>query len=42
MDMINFKGEECDGNLVLTGFCARCGHQVARLVETSQVDSSGN
>ena len=42
VEIIKFAGEECDCNLVLTGSCAQCGQKVARLVETSQVDSSGN
>jgi hypothetical protein len=41
-EIIKFKGQEHNGNLVLTGSCAKCGHDVARVVETSQVDSSGN
>jgi hypothetical protein len=35
-------GEERHGNLVLKGSCAKCAHAVARVVETSQTDSSGN
>ena len=42
VEIINFTGEECNGNLVLKGSCAKCGQAVARVVETSQVDSSGN
>ena len=42
VEIIKFTGEECDGNLVLKGSCAKCGEQVARVVETSQGDSSGN
>ena len=42
VEIIKFTGEEQDGNLVLKGSCAKCGHAVARVVETSQVDSSGN
>jgi hypothetical protein len=42
VEIIKFTGEERDGNLVLTGSCAKCGQGVARVVETSQVDSSGN
>jgi hypothetical protein len=42
VEIIKFTGEESDGNLVLKGSCAKCGHEVARVVETSQVDSSGN
>ena len=42
VEIIKFTGEERDGNLVLKGSCAKCGHEVARVVETSQADSSGN
>ena len=42
VEIIKFTGEEHDGNLVLKGSCAKCGHEVARVVETSQVESSGN
>ena len=42
VEIVKFKVEESDGNLVLTGSCAQCGHKVARVVETSQVDPSGN
>jgi hypothetical protein len=42
VEIINFTGEVSEGNLVLKGSCAKCGHAVARLVETSQVDSSAN
>ena len=40
MEIIKFTGEERDGNRVLTGSCAQCEQEVARVVETSQVDSS--
>ena len=42
VEIIKFTGEERDGNLVLKGSCVQCGQQVARVVETSQVDSSEN
>jgi hypothetical protein len=42
VEIIKFTGEERDGNLVLKGSCAKCGQDVARVVETSQVDPSGN
>ena len=42
VEITKFTGEECDGNLVLKGSCAKRGHAVARVLETSQVDSSGN
>jgi hypothetical protein len=42
VEIIKFTGEERDGNLVLKGSRAKCGHEVARVVETSQVDLSGN
>ena len=37
-----FTEEEHNGNLILKGVCAKCGHKVARLVETSEHDNSGN
>jgi hypothetical protein len=42
VEIIKFTVEERDGNLVLKGSCVKCGHEVAWVVETSQVDSSGN
>ena len=38
----NFTGEEHQGDVYLKGSCARCGHDVARLVETSERNWSGN
>jgi len=38
----NFSGEERNGDVCLKGSCAKCGHEVARVVETSETDSSGN
>jgi len=37
-----FIGEEVKGDVILKGFCARCGHEVVRVVETSERDNSGN
>ena len=42
VEIIKFTGEERDGNLVLKCSCAKYGHEVARMMETSQADSSGN
>lgn len=42
VEIIKFTGEEQHGNLVLTGSCATCGHKVVRVLDTSEVDSSGN
>jgi hypothetical protein len=42
VEVIKFTGEERDGNLVIKGSCVKCGQDVARVVETSQADSSGN
>ncbi len=42
VEIVEFKGEERAGDLVLTGSCAKCGHEVVRVLETSEVDSSGN
>jgi len=37
-----FTGEEENGDVILKGACAKCGHKVVRVVETSERDSSGN
>ena len=38
----NFTGEEKNGDVILKGACAKCGHEVVRVVETSEQDKSGN
>ena len=38
----NFKGEERNGDIVLTGNCELCGYEVVRVVETSEIDRSNN
>ena len=38
----NFAGEEENGDVVLKGVCAKCGHEVVRVVETSESDHSKN
>ena len=38
----NFTGEEEKGDVILKGACAKCRHEVVRVVETSERDSSGN
>jgi len=40
--MTNFTGKEVKGDVILKGECAKCGHEVVRVVETSERDSSGN
>ena len=40
--MTNFTGEELKGDVHLKGSCAKCGHEVVRVVETSERDNSGN
>jgi len=42
VEMVAFSGEEKDGDVILTGSCAKCGHEVVRVVETSERDVSGN
>jgi len=42
VEIVNFTGEETNGDLILKGACAKCGHEVARLVETSESDKSVN
>jgi hypothetical protein len=37
-----FTGEERNGAVILNGSCAKCGHEVVRVVETSEHDNSGN
>jgi hypothetical protein len=37
-----FTGEERNGDVILKGACAKCGHEVVRVVETSEEDKSGN
>jgi Zn ribbon nucleic-acid-binding protein len=40
--MSSYKGEERNGDVILKGACAKCGHEVVRVVETSERDSSVN
>ena len=41
-EMVNFRGEEKKGDLMLTGKCAKCGHEVVRVIETSELSSERN
>ena len=40
--MVNFTGEDQDGDLILRGACANCGHNVVRVLETSETNRSLN
>lgn len=42
VEIVNFSGEEENGDLILKGSCAKCGHEVVRMVETSETDAEGN
>ena len=42
VQIVDFTGEEEKGDVVLRGKCAKCGHEVVRVVETSEHDNSGN
>lgn len=42
VEMVRFTGEEENGDVILKGSCAGCGHEVVRVVETSERDLSGN
>ena len=42
VQITKFTAEERKGDLILRGECATCGHEVVRVVETSERDSSGN
>ena len=37
-----FTGEVENGDVVLSGKCANCGHKVVRVVETSEADFGHN
>ena len=41
-EMVDPKGQEKKGNLVLTGSCPKCGHEVTRIVETSEAPMENN
>lgn len=36
VEIVNYKGAEKKGDVILTGSCKLCGHQVVRVVETSE------
>ena len=40
VQITNFTGEERNGDVYLKGSCAKCGHEVMRLMEISEWDSS--
>jgi hypothetical protein len=42
VQIVNFTGEEEKGDVILKGSCAKCGHEVVRVVETSESDHSKN
>jgi Zn finger protein HypA/HybF involved in hydrogenase expression len=42
VQVTKFSGEEEKGDLILKGSCGQCGHEVVRVVETSEMDLSGN
>ena len=42
VQITNFTGEERKGDVYLKGSCAKCRHEVVRVVETSERDSSEN
>ena len=42
VEIVNFSGEEERGDLILTGQCARCGHAVVRVIETSEMNWGNN
>jgi len=41
-EMVDCRGVEKKGDLVLTGACARCGHKVVRVLETSEARTENN
>ena len=42
VQIVKFTGEERNGDVILKGACGKCGHEVVRVLETSERDSSMN
>ncbi len=42
VEIVRFTGEVENGDVILKGACAPCGHAIVRVVETSERDSSMN
>ena len=43
VQIVNFTGDvDNRGDVILRGSCAKCGHEVVRVVETSESDHSKN
>lgn len=40
--MTKFTGKEHKGDVLLVGACAKCGHEVVRVLEASEIDHSKN
>jgi len=40
--MVKYTGKVQQGDVYWRGSCAKCGHEVVRVVETSEADHSGN
>ena len=41
-EMVKFRGKVEKGDVVLTGSCAKCGHKVVRVLETSEARTENN
>jgi C4-type Zn-finger protein len=41
-EMVRFSGEVKAGDVILTGSCAKCGHKVLRVLETSERNPARN
>lgn len=42
VEIVNYSGTVENGDLILDGDCAFCGHAAARVVETSQASHENN
>jgi len=42
VQIVEYRGTENNGDVLLEGKCAVCGHSVARLVETSEAQPPNN
>ena len=42
VEIVNYYGTVENGDLILDGICAFCGHAAARVVETSKISHKNN
>ena len=42
VEIVKFTGHEENGDIVMEGQCANCGHAVVRVIESSEIDPANN